>query len=177
MVLVVRDNAPTAVLTAGIRRSVNGVDRTVPVSEVQTMEQVVATAVAKPRFTMLLLSAFAGVALLLGAIGIYGVVSYSVEQRNREIGIRMALGAKQYDILRLVVHRGAVLASAGAVVGLVVSFAAMRTLASLLYGITAADPTAFIVAPILLVAVAILASYVPARRAASVDPVAVLNAE
>ena len=89
----------------------------------------------------------------------------------------MALGAKEYDILRMVIHRGAVLASAGALVGLVVSFAAMRTLSSLLYGITAADPATFIAAPVLLISVAVLASYVPARRAASSDPVTILNAE
>jgi putative ABC transport system permease protein len=177
MVVVVRSDAPTAALAKGIRRAAERLDPTVPVSHVQTMEQVVAISVSKQRFTMLLLSAFAGVALLLGAIGIYGVVNYSVTQRNKEIGIRMALGAKEYDILRMVIHRGAVLASAGALVGLVVSFAAMRTLSSLLYGITAADPATFIAAPVLLVAVAVLASYVPARRAASSDPVTILNAE
>lgn len=177
MVLVARTDAPTAALAPALHHAVASVDPTVPVSQVQTMDEVVATSVSRPRFTMLLLSTLAAVALLLGAIGIYGVVSYSVIQRNREIGIRMALGAKRNDVLRLVIHRGAVLASAGALIGLLLSFAAMHSLASLLYGVTVADPATFIAAPVLLVGVALLASYIPARRAASVDPVTVLNAE
>lgn len=177
MVVVAKTDLPTAALAPALRHAVASVDRTVPVSEVQTMDEVVASSVSRPRFTMLLLSALAAVALLLGAIGIYGVVSYSVVQRNREIGIRMALGAKRNDVLRLVVHRGAILASAGALIGLLLSFAAMHSLASLLYGVTVADPATFIAAPVLLVGVALLASYIPARRGASVDPIAVLSAE
>ncbi|MGI9090649.1 MAG: ABC transporter permease [Gemmatimonadaceae bacterium] len=177
MVVLVKSNARTTTLAPALRHALGTIDRTVPVSRVQTMDEVVASSVSKPRFTMLLLSALAAVALLLGAIGIYGVVSYSVTQRNREMGIRMALGAKRNDVLRLVIHRGAVLASAGAIVGMLLSFAAMRSLASLLYGVTVADPATFVAAPVLLVAVALLASYIPARRAASVDPVTALNAE
>jgi putative ABC transport system permease protein len=177
MTLVVKSNASDAAIATGVRRIVASIDRTVPVSHVQTMDDAVSSAEAKPRFTMLLLSGFAAVALLLGALGIYGVISYSVEQRNREIGIRMALGARQSAVLRLVLTRGAVLAVTGAIVGLILSFAMTRSLASMIYGVTTSDPMTFILAPILLVVVALLASYIPARRAASVDPVTVLNAE
>ncbi len=177
MTVVAKSDAPMAAIVTGIRQAVANIDKTVPVSKVQTMDDVVAEAESKPRFTMVLLSTFAAVALLLGAIGIYGVVSYSVTQRNREIGIRMALGAKRDDVLNLVLRRGAVLASIGALTGVILSFIAMRTLASLLFGVKAADPVSFVIAPVLLVGVAVLASYVPARRAASVDPVAVLHAE
>lgn len=177
MQIVVKSSVPMPVVVADIRRAVTSLDRTVPVSHVQSMEQVVSNSEATPRFTMLLLCGFAAVALLLGAVGIYGVISYSVAQRNREIGIRMALGAQQTEVLRLILRRGAVLAVTGAVVGLILSLAATRTLASLLYGIKTSDPATFVVAPVLLVAVALLASYIPARRAASLDPVAVLNAE
>jgi len=144
---------------------------------VQSMEQVVSNSEAKPRFTMLLLCGFAAVALLLGAIGIYGVISYSVAQRNKEIGIRIALGAQQATVLHLVLRRGAVLAVTGAIVGLILALATTRSLATLLYGVEAFDPATFVIAPILLVAVALLASYIPARRATSVDPVTVLNAD
>jgi putative ABC transport system permease protein len=177
MQIVVKSSLPTTAVAATIRRAVASLDRTVPVSRVQSMEQVVSTSTAKPRFTMLLLSGFAAVALLLGAIGIYGVISYSVEQRNKEIGIRMALGAQQSAVLNLVLRRGAVLAATGAVVGLILSLATTRSLASVLYGVKTFDPATFAIAPLLLVAVALLASYIPARRAASVDLVTVLNAE
>jgi putative ABC transport system permease protein len=175
--IVVKSGASQDVIAAEIRHAVTSVDASVPVSEVRTMDELVSDSVAKPRFTMLLLAAFAGLALLLGAIGIYGVINYAVVQRNREIGIRIALGARQHDVIRLVVGRGTLLASLGAGIGLVLSLAAMRGVASLLYGVNSADPLTFVSAPILLVAVAILASYIPARRAASVDPVTVLNAE
>jgi putative ABC transport system permease protein len=177
MQIVVKSNLPTTAVAADIRRVVTDLDRTVPVSHVQSMEQVVSTSTAKPRFTMLLLSGFAAVALLLGAIGIYGVISYAVEQRNKEVGIRMALGAQESSVLNLVLRRGMVLAATGALVGLILSLATTRSLASVLYGVKTFDPATFVVAPVLLVAVALLASYIPARRAASVDPVTVLNAE
>lgn len=177
MQIVVKSSAPMAGVVAGIRSAVAALNRTVPVSRVQSMEQVVTSSEAKPRFTMLLLSGFAAVALVLGAIGIYGVISYSVEQRNKEIGIRMALGAQQSEVLHLVLRRGAVLAVTGAVVGLILSLATSHTIASLLYGVKTFDPATFVIAPVLLVAVALLAGYIPARRAASVDPVTVLNAE
>jgi putative ABC transport system permease protein len=177
MQIVVKSNLPTTAVAADIRRVVTDLDRTAPVSHVQSMEQVVSTSTAKPRFTMLLLSGFAAVALLLGAIGIYGVISYAVEQRNKEVGIRMALGAQESSVLNLVLRRGMVLAATGALVGLILSLATTRSLASVLYGVKTFDPATFVVAPVLLVAVALLASYIPARRAASVDPVTVLNAE
>ena len=175
--IVVRSGSPQDVIAAEIHRAVGSVDASVPVSEVRTMDQLVSDSVAKPRFTMLLLAAFAGLALLLGAVGIYGVISYAVAQRNREIGIRVALGARQHDVMRLVVGRGTLLASLGAGIGVLLSITAMRGVATLLYGVKTADPLAFVSAPILLVGVAILASYIPARRAASVDPVTVLSAD
>jgi putative ABC transport system permease protein len=177
MTVVVRSDAAAGEIGARVRRVVASIDPSVPVSDVRTMDQIISGSVSKPRFTMVLVGAFAGLALLLGAVGIYGVVSYSVTQRNREIGIRMALGAKQNDVLKLVVRRGALLAALGAAFGLVLSVAAMRGVASLLYGVEAADPATFILAPLLLVGVAVVASYIPGRRAASVDPVRALNAE
>ncbi len=177
MTVVVKSDASLGAIAAGVRRAVSATDRTVPVSDVRTMNDVISTAESRPRFTMILLSAFAGLALLLGAVGIYGVVSYGVIQRTTEIGIRMALGAKRNEVLRLVVKRGAVLATVGGAVGVIVSLVAMRALASMLYGVNTADPATFVVAPLLLVGVALVASYIPARRAASVDPAVVLNAE
>jgi putative ABC transport system permease protein len=177
MQIVVRSSAPTAAVAAGIRRAVAALDPAVPVSRVRSMEQVVANSEAKPHFTMLLLSGFAAVALLLGAIGIYGVISYSVEQRNKEMAIRMALGARQSAVLQLVLRRGAVLAVTGAIVGLVLSLAITRTLSSLLYGVRTSDPATFVIAPVLLMAVALVASYIPARRATTVDPIESLRLE
>ena len=141
------------------------------------MEEVVAGATASPRFYLLLLGSFAAAALVLAALGIYGVMSYSVAQRRNEIGIRMALGARPADVMRLVMNEAAGVVALGAVVGLVVAMWLARFMGGLLYGVGAADPITFAGVGALLAAVALLATYVPARRAVGVDPLQALRAE
>ena len=141
------------------------------------MQMVLADSVQKARFTTLLVGAFALAALILGAVGIYGVMSYLVAQRAQEMGIRMALGASMRDVMALVVSRGARLAAAGAVVGIVAAFIATRALSSLLYGVSARDPVTFVVVPTLFLVVAVVASWAPAWRATKVDPVRTLRAD
>ena len=177
LTLVVRGDGDPAALTPAIRSIVTSLDKSVALAEVQTMDQVVASATAEPRFYVLLLGTLAAVALVLAAAGIYGVMSYSVSRRTQEIGIRMALGATAGDVIRLVVRQGAFLAAAGLVTGLVSALAVTRLMSRLLYGIRASDPLTFITVALLLSAVAVLASYIPARRAAKVDPMAALRYE
>jgi ABC-type antimicrobial peptide transport system permease subunit len=141
------------------------------------MEHIVATAVARQRFSMLLLAVFAGVALLLAAVGIYGVMSYSVAQRTREIGIRIALGARRADILRMTIIQGLRLVLTGLVGGLIAAVFLTRVMQSLLFGVSATDPLTFLSISLVLVAVAFLASYLPALRATKVDPIVALRAQ
>jgi putative ABC transport system permease protein len=141
------------------------------------MEDVLATAQSRPRFLTLLLTIFSSVALALALVGIYGVLSYLVARRSREFGLRMALGAPRQHVLGLVLKQGALLAFAGVGCGLLTAVAFTRVMASMLYGIRAIDPVTFIVMPLALAAVAMLASYVPARRATKVDPMVVLRYE
>jgi putative ABC transport system permease protein len=141
------------------------------------MDAVVSNSVQKTRFTVLLVGAFAAAALLLGAIGIYGVMSYLVGQRTQEMGVRLALGASPFGVIALVVGRAAKLALAGADVGLIVAMLATRSLDALLYGISATDPLTFAAVPALFLVVAVLASYGPALRATRTDPVKALRAE
>jgi putative ABC transport system permease protein len=141
------------------------------------MEQVVAASVTQPRFFAGLIAAFAGIALLLAALGIYGVMSYSVTQRTHEMGIRAALGARQRDLLRMVVGQGMLLAAIGLGVGLAGAFGLTRLLTSMLFGVGATDPLTFAAVSLLLAAVAFAASYLPARRAARVDPMVALRYE
>lgn len=141
------------------------------------MEQVVDRATGESRFYLTLLGAFASVALMLAGLGIYGVMSHSVSQRKREIGIRMALGARVQDVLRLVVSQGMILAFAGVAAGLAGALALTRLMSGLLYGTRPTDPATFVAVVLLLSAVAAAASYVPARRAARVDPVVALRYE
>ena len=148
-----------------------------PVADVQPMQQFLSRAVARPRFQSLLLTIFAAIALLLAAIGIFGVMSYSVAQRTSEIGIRVALGAQRRQILELIVGQGAVLALTGALAGIAGAVALTRFLRSLLFEVSATDPGIFVAVPILLCAVALAASYLPARRAAAVDPIVALRYE
>ena len=177
MYLVVRSDADPATLINLIKTQVWTVDNQIPVTRVQTMTEVMAASIAGQRFNMLLLGIFAGVALLLAAVGIYGVISYSVTQRTHEIGIRMALGAQAGDVLKMILGQGLLLASIGVVIGVVGAFALTRLMSSLLFGVTATDPMTFTIVSLLLIAVALAACYIPARRAMRVDPMVALRYE
>jgi putative ABC transport system permease protein len=160
-----------------VKDKIWSVDNQIPVTRVQTMTEARAASVAGQRFNMLLLGIFASVALILAAVGIYGVISYSVTQRTHEIGIRMALGAQTKDVLKLILGRGLLLALAGVAIGIAGAFALTRVMASLLFNVSATDPVTFAVVALLLVLVALLASYIPARRAMRVDPMVALRYE
>jgi putative ABC transport system permease protein len=177
LTLVVRARNDAGGLVPSIRSAMASLDREVTLSEIQTMEEVVNTSNAQPRFLMTLIGSFAFVALLLAAVGIYAVMSYTVSRRTHEIGIRMALGAKQGDVLRLVVGQGMTVALIGAAVGLAGSLLLVRLLKSLLYGVQPTDPLTFVLVPLLLCGIALLATYIPARRAARVDPMRALRYE
>ncbi|HEX8651881.1 MAG TPA: ABC transporter permease [Pyrinomonadaceae bacterium] len=177
MTLVVRAGGDPASQTAAVRNEIWAVDKDQPVYNIRTMEQVLAKSIAGRRFNMLLLGIFAGVALLLAAVGIYGVISYSVTQRTHEIGIRMALGAQGSDVLKMVVGQGMVLALIGVGIGMIASFALTRVISSLLFGVSATDPFTFGGIALLLTVVAFLACFIPARKAAKVDPMVALRYE
>ena len=173
--LVVRTNVDPLSLATTVRRTVWEIDKDQPVSDISSMEQVVSESVARQRFSMLLLGVFAGLALVLAAVGIYGVISYSVAQRTHEIGIRMALGAQRRDVLRLTVRQGLKLVIIGVLIGLAAAFLLTRIMSSLLFGVSATDPTTFAAISIMLMSVALLASYIPALRATRVDPMVALH--
>jgi putative ABC transport system permease protein len=177
MTLVVRTAADPKAMASAIRQEALSMDRDQPISEVATMEQLMSDSVARARFNTLLLGIFAGIALLLASVGIYGVMSYAVTQRTHELGIRMALGAARGDVIRMVALQGARLALTGALVGLVAAFALTRLLSTLLFGITAKDPATFVGVAVLLGVVALVACYIPARRATRVDPLIALRYE
>ena len=177
MWVAVRATGDPAPFASAIRSVVRDLDRTVAVSDVRTMDAVVAESVRKTRFTVLLVAAFAAAALLLGAIGIYGVMSYLVGQRTQEMGIRLALGASPTGVLGLVVGRAARLAALGAALGILAALVATRWLGGLLYGISATDPVTFVIVPLGFLAISVVASYVPAHRATRIDPVRALKAE
>jgi putative ABC transport system permease protein len=164
-------------LSASIQREIQAVDSQLAASKIRTMEQVISESTARENFNMLLLTIFAGLALLLAAIGIYGLMSYTVEQRTQEIGIRMALGADRSDMLQLVVRQGMLLAGIGVAVGLAASFGLTRLLAGLLFGVKTTDPLTYASVAIILISVAFLASYIPARRATKIDPLVALRYE
>jgi len=166
-----------ASLTSAVRAQLATIDPNLPLTSIEVFNNYIAKSLARPRFNALLLSIFAATALLLTAIGIYGVMAYSVAQRTNEIGIRMALGAAQSSIFRLVVGQAMALVGISVVVGLVGAFAATRLLDSLLFGVGASDPFTFAAIVLLISAVAFLASWLPARRAAQVDPIVALRAE
>jgi len=177
MSLVVRTRGEPTTLAAAIRGEVQAIDPNQPVYEIKTMDQYLTESVAANRFSVQLLALFAGVALVLAAVGIYGVMSYSVTQKTHEIGIRMALGARQADVLREVVGKGMCLVLAGVGAGLVCAAIVTRLMSSLLFGVSATDPLTFAAVAIVLSAVAMFACYVPARRATRVDPVVALRYE
>ena len=174
MTMAIRTAADPAALTTTLRREVLALDKDLPIFNVQTMEDVVAASIGSRRVSMLLFSVFAGAALLLAAVGIYGVMAYTVTQRTQEIGIRMALGAQAGDVLRMVVRQGMTLAIIGISVGLAGALGLTRVIASLLFGVNATDPLTFVAISLLLAFVALFACYLPARRAAKLDPIKAL---
>jgi len=177
MNFVVRTASDPANLAAAARAAIQSAGPDVPVFQIQPLTQALAQSLSEPRYKLLLFGLFASLAVVLAAIGIYGVVSYLVTQQTREIAIRMALGATHTEVLGRVVGKGIKLSLAGMGIGLVWSAALTRLMASLLYGVAPADPATFAVVSILLTAVALLASYIPARRAAKVDPMVALRYE
>jgi putative ABC transport system permease protein len=175
--MVVRTATDPMSVAASVRAQVGGMNKDQPVNTIQTMDEVLSASVAQRRFNMLLLGIFAALALLLAAVGIYGVISYSVAQRTQEIGLRMALGAQTRDVLGMVIAQGTKLALAGVGLGLIASFFLTRLMTSLLFNVSATDPLTFLAVSLLLVGLAFLASYIPARRAAKVDPMVALRHE
>ena len=177
MTFAVRTEVPPTTLTAAIRNAVWSVDPTQPIFRVETMDEVVARSLSSNRFYLWLIGAFALIALVLATAGIYGVTSYLVTQRTREMGIRLALGASPASLKALVVRQGAVVAAIGTVIGLLAALALTRLLASFLSGVSATDPTTFLIVGLLLAGIALMASYIPARRATRVDPNIALRTE
>jgi len=177
MDLVVKTAADPLGFVAPIKREIQAIDKEQPIGNVRTMASYLDDSVATRRFTLLLLGLFALLALLLGAVGIYGVMAYTVTQRTHEIGIRMALGARTGDVLKLVARQGLTLVFAGVALGLIGAFALTRVTASLLFEVSATDPMTFVSVPSLLLAVAALACWLPARRATKVDPLVAVRQE
>jgi putative ABC transport system permease protein len=177
MNFVLRAAIDPAHLSAAATKEIHVLDPDQPVSDIRSLDQVVAKSIARPRFNALLLAIFAGVALVLASVGIYGVMNYSATQRTQEIGIRMALGAKPTDILRLVVGHGMKLTLAGIVIGVIASLALTRVMANLLFGVTATDVPTFVAVSAVLTTVALVANYIPARRATRLNPVIALRYE
>jgi putative ABC transport system permease protein len=177
MQVALRTAADPAQMTAGVRKSMRSVDPDLPLAKVSTLSALVGRSLTQSRFAMLLLAGFGALALVLASIGMYGVVSHSVTQRTQEIGIRMALGAGRANVFAMVLSRGARLAGAGIAIGLIVALGVTRTMASFLYGVRPADPLTFGAVSLLLGLVALLACYLPARRATRVDPVIAIRHE
>jgi putative ABC transport system permease protein len=177
MTLVIRTKGESGAIVPAARDVIRSIDAQQPVADERTLESLLGNSVARQRFNTLLLAVFAMVALLLAAIGIYGVMAYSVTQRTQEIGIRVALGAQTADVLKLVVGQGMKLALVGVVIGLIGALALTRLMSNLLFGVSATDPLTFIVVATLLTGVALLACWLPAWRAANVDPMIALRCE
>ncbi len=174
---IVQTAGDPSTLSTAIRHEIQSVDGQLAASKIRLMEQVISDSTARQNFNMLLLTIFAGLALLLAAIGIYGLMAYTVEQHTQEMGIRLALGANRGDLLKLVVRQGMLLAGIGVVVGLGASFGLNRLLANLLFGVKATDPITYAGVTVVLVGAALLATYIPARRATKIDPIVALRYE
>jgi putative ABC transport system permease protein len=177
MAFAVRTKIDPMYVSSSVRQAIWSIDKDLPFTYVRTMEQRLSQSFSGRRFHMILLGVFAGLALILSLVGIYGVMSYSVAQRTHEIGVRMALGAERRQVLSLVLRHGVVLTLIGFGVGLAGAFALTRFLASMLYGVHPTDAATFAVVSLLLTAIAILACYIPARRATKVDPMVALRYE
>jgi putative ABC transport system permease protein len=178
MNLVIRSTGPDASkLTPAVRAEIKAFDPKQIIWRTQTLEQLLSTSVAPRKFNMLLLGIFAGVALVLAAVGLYGVMSYSVSWRTQEIGIRMALGANRTDVLRMVVRQGMTMTAIGLALGLAGVFALSRVMVGLLYGVSPTDPLTYTGVSIVLLVVALLACLIPARRATRVEPIVALRSE
>lgn len=177
MYLVVHTASDPNTFVPIIRDEILAVDKDQSVAGVKTMEQIISESVSQRRLSLILLILFAGLALVLAAVGIYGVMAYSVSQRKHEIGIRLALGAQQFDVIKLIVRQAMAMALAGVTVGLAAAFLLTRIMASLLYGVSATDTITFVAIPLIMGSVAFLASYIPAREATKVDPIVALRYE
>ena len=177
MYLAVRADLNPGLLAGQVKNQVWSIDKQIPVTRLRTMSEVMAASMSAQRFNMTLMGIFASVALVLAAIGIYGVISYSVTQRTHEIGIRMALGAETADVLGIVLRQGLLLASVGVALGIVTAFVLTRVLSSLLFGVSTTDPLVFVAISLMLTAVALGATFIPARRATKVDPMIALRYE
>ena len=177
MTLVIRTRGDAGSVALGARNVIQTLDREQPVADVRTMASLLANSIARARFSALLLAIFAGIALVLSAVGIYGVISYLVAQRGHELGVRMALGAQTRDVVKLVLRNGMTLAAIGVGIGLGGAFALTRVMRTLLFGVTPTDLITFVSVAGLLLFVALLACYIPARRATKVDPLVALRYE
>src|SRR5262249_24046544 len=177
LVGAIRSPLDQSTLLAAVQREVKALDPNLPVSNVRTMEEVIAQSVATRRFVLLLFGLFAGLALLLATVGVYGVLTASVSQRARELGIRIALGATARDVGRLIVGQGLKLVVSGMVIGLVSALALQRVIGKLLFGVSPSNPLTFIAIAFLLITVTLLACWIPARRATKVDPLTALRSE
>jgi predicted permease len=175
--IVVRSTAPASAVETAIRAQVRAVDPNLPVVGLSEMSEVVSQSVATPRFYMVMLATFAGIALVLAAIGIYGVISYTVAQRSRELGIRIALGASRGRVVGGVLRDGLTLTIVGVAIGLAAAFGVTRFISSMLFGVAAVDGVTFAGVAVALTCVAVLASWWPARRAAAVDPLIAMRSE
>ena len=171
------DRAGTQALLNEVRLAVWSVNSNLPIASVRTMQEVYEKSLARTSFTLVMLGIAGAMALALGIVGIYGVISYTVAQRQREIGIRLALGAQRGDVLQMILRQGAQMALAGVVIGVACAFASTRLMANLLFGVTTHDPLTYAAVAALLFVVALLACYVPARRAMRVDPIVALRYE
>ncbi len=177
MTVVIKSALEPTQMIAAARQEVQALDPHQPIYNLRTMEQVRADSIAPERLNLTLLGLFAALALVLAAVGIYGVMSYAVTQHTREIGIRMALGAQRRDVIKLVVGQGMLLALIGVMIGLAAAFGLTRLMSNLLFGVSATDPATFALIALLLMIVALLACYLPAQRATKVDPMVALRYE
>ena len=173
--VVVRSSLSTSSVAAAIRQAVHSIDNDLPVTDIEPFPHALGQSIARERFRTFLLGSFSAMALVLAAVGIFGVVSYSASQRRQEIGIRMALGAQRGDVLRLILRQGAKLALLGLSIGIVFALLLTRFMSSMLYGVSAKDPVIFGAVAAVLFGVALAACYIPARRALRVDPLVALR--